>query len=72
MVTVYYDMLVLVLYLELGVLIVMIDKIIAESCKGIVLININACMHRPLKHVDLLFDAEIREMLEEGLFTFSD
>ena len=58
-VTVLYGIPVFILYLEFSILVFMIDKIIAESFKGIVLININICIHRFLKQLDLLFDAEI-------------
>ena len=54
-VTVLYGIPVFVPYLEFSVLIFMIDKIIAESFKGIVLININICIHRFLKQLDLPF-----------------
>ena len=51
----------------------MINKIIAESFKGVVLININICVYRFFKQFDPFFDTEICVMLaDKGVLTFSD
>ena len=62
-ITVLYCIPVLVLNFKLSVLIFMINKIIAESFKGVVLININICIYRFFKQFDPFFDTEICVML---------
>ena len=54
-VTVLYGIPVLIFYLEFSILILMIDKIIAESFKGIVLININICIHTGFSNSSIFF-----------------
>ena len=70
-VSVFHGIPVLIPNLEFDKLILMFNKVVVETLKRIVLINIDIGINRFFKQSDFLFDPEICVMLaDKGIFSF--